>query len=206
MTSVASNSVGLTTGADYLTFFIAGEEYAVTLEKVREVIPYDTITRVPGMPAPIRGVTNLRGNVVPVIDLAIRFRLSEIPLSARACIVLVELPLNGTSTLVGLLTEAVGQVLSLEPGALVAPPAFGAPIRTDFLHGMAQVGKKFALVLNIDRLLSPAELAALHEPPADEEPELAAHPPASAADLDTAWDHAPSSEPAHAPQAEADGS
>src|SRR5258708_36108196 len=90
-------------GADYLTFFIAGEEYAVTLEKVREVIPYDTVTRVPGMPAPVRGVTNLRGNVVPVIDLAIKFRLPEIPLNARACIVLVEMPIEGTPTLMGLL-------------------------------------------------------------------------------------------------------
>jgi len=71
----AESSAGVgAQGADYLTFFIAGEEYAVTLEKVREVIPYDTVTRVPGMPAPVRGVTNLRGNVVPVIDLAIKFR------------------------------------------------------------------------------------------------------------------------------------
>jgi purine-binding chemotaxis protein CheW len=193
-------------GAEYLTFFIAGEEYAVTLERVREVIPYDTITRVPGMPAPIRGVTNLRGSVVPVIDLAIKFRLSEIPLSARTCIVLVELPLNGLSLLVGLLTEAVGQVLSLAAGELVPPPAFGAPIRTDFLRGMAQVGKKFALVLDIDRVLSAAELSALNEPSSTAEPALEPNTAASAADLDTTWDATPGSDSPRTPSPEADAS
>jgi purine-binding chemotaxis protein CheW len=191
-------------GAEYLTFFIAGEEYAVTLERVREVIPYDTITRVPGMPAPIRGVTNLRGRVVPVVDLAIKFRLSEIPLGARTSIVLVELPLNGVPLLIGLLTEAVGQVLSLAAGELVPPPPFGAPIRTDFLRGMAQVGKKFALVLDIERVLSAAELSALNEPSTMTEAPLPASPSPSAADLDTAWDADPGSDSPLAPSPEAD--
>lgn len=145
-------------GGQYLTFFIAGEEYAITLDRVREVIPYDTVTRVPGMPAPVRGVTNLRGGVIPVIDLAIKFRLPEIPVSMRTGIVLVDIPLDGTSTLMGLMTEEVGQVLSLSAEQLLPPPAFGAPIRTDFLKGVAQVGKKFALILNIEHVLSPREL------------------------------------------------
>jgi purine-binding chemotaxis protein CheW len=144
--------------AEYLTFFIAGEEYAVSLTHVREVIPYETVTRVPGMPDAIRGVTNLRGSVVPVIDLAIKFRLPEIPVSARTCIVLVEASIDGNRVLMGLMTEEVGQVLALGQGELLAPPSFGAPVRTDFLVGMAQVGKKFALVLDIERVLSPKEL------------------------------------------------
>jgi purine-binding chemotaxis protein CheW len=193
-------------GADYLTFFIAGEEYAVTLEKVREVIPYDTVTRVPGMPAPVRGVTNLRGNVVPVIDLALKFRLPEIPLSARACIVLVEMEIEGAPSLMGLLTEAVGQVLSLAAGDLLPPPAFGAPIRTDFLQGMAQVGKKFALVLDIDRVLSPAELASLTAAPDEDSDDEASEQPAKpGTDLDAAWETDAEDSPAGGPSPGADG-
>jgi len=143
---------------EYLTFFIAGEEYAVSLEFVREVIPYDTITRVPAMPEAVRGVTNLRGSVVPVVDLAIQFRLKEIPITARTCIVLVETQVDGHSLLMGLMTEEVGQVLALKNGELLAAPSFGAPVHREFLLGMAQLGKKFALVLDIQRVLSPREL------------------------------------------------
>jgi purine-binding chemotaxis protein CheW len=144
--------------SEYLTFFIAGEEYAVSLEHVREVIPYDTVTRVPGMPDAVRGVTNLRGSVVPVVDLAVQFRLKEVPVTKRTCIVLVEAVVYEQPVLMGLMTEEVGQVLALGPGELIAPPSFGAPVRTEFLLGMAQVGKKFAIVLDIQRVLSPNEL------------------------------------------------
>jgi purine-binding chemotaxis protein CheW len=175
MTSSASESEAAIdghSGGQYLTFFIAGEEYAVRLDRVREVIPYDTVTRVPGMPAPVRGVTNLRGGVIPVIDLAIKFRLPAIPVSTRTCIVLVDIPLEGTPTVMGLMTEEVGQVLSLSADQLLPAPAFGAPIRTDFLKGVAQVGKKFALILDIERVLSPHELL-----------EFSAVPDTSAADV-----------------------
>jgi purine-binding chemotaxis protein CheW len=143
---------------EYLTFFIAGEEYALSLEHVREVIPYDTVTRVPGMPEAVRGVTNLRGSVVPVVDLAIQFRLPAIPVTKRTCIVLVEATVYEQPTLLGLMTEEVGQVLALAAGELLAAPAFGAPVRADFLLGLAPIGKKFALVLDIARVLSPEEL------------------------------------------------
>lgn len=158
MTSDPSEDNALPSAREYLTFFIAGEEYAVSLEFVREVIPYDTVTRVPNTPDAVRGVTNLRGSVVPVIDLAIKFRLPETAVTKRTCIVLVETTLDDRPVLMGLMTEEVGQVLALGAGELLASPSFGAPIRTDFLVGMAQVGKKFALVLDIQRVLSPREL------------------------------------------------
>lgn len=169
----------LTGGTEYLTFFIAGEEYAVSLEFVREVIPYDTVTRVPGMPETVRGVTNLRGNVVPVIDLAIKFRLPQVPVTSRTCIVLVETTIEDNVALMGLMTERVGQVLALGPGELLDPPLFGTPIRPDCLLGMAQVGKKFALVIDILRLLSPNELLA-HETSAALADEIGADPAAAA--------------------------
>lgn len=143
---------------EYLTFFIAQVEYAISLAFVREVIPYDTITRVPGMPDTVRGVTNLRGSVVPVIDLAIKFRLPAIEITSRTCIVLVETELGGTSMLLGLLTEEVGQVLAVEPGDVLPAPPFGSPVHTDYLHGMLQIGKSFALVLDVNHTLSETEI------------------------------------------------
>lgn len=145
---------------EYLTFFIAEVEYAVSLDYVREVIQYDTVTRVPGMPDTVRGVTNLRGSVVPVIDLAIKFRLPAIEVTSRTCIVLVETDLGGNHVLLGLLTEQVGQVLAVDRKELLPTPPFGTPVHTDYLEGMLQVGKKFALVLQIERALSQEEILA----------------------------------------------
>lgn len=146
--------------SEYLTFFIAEVEYAVSLDYVREVIPYDTVTRVPCMPETVRGVTNLRGSVVPVIDLALKFKLPQIEITPRTCIVLVETPFSGNLMLLGLLTEEVGQVLGIDRNDLLAPPSFGTPIHTDYLEGMLPMGKKFALALDIARVLSQDEILA----------------------------------------------
>jgi purine-binding chemotaxis protein CheW len=106
----------------------------------------------------VRGVTNLRGSVVPVIDLAIKFRLPAIEVTSRTCIVLVDAQVGGSSLLLGLLTEEVGQVLAVDVKELLPPPAFGTPIHNDYLAYMLPVGKKFALVLDIVRTLSQDEL------------------------------------------------
>lgn len=148
---------------EYLTFFIAEVEYAVSLDYVREVIPYDTVTRVPGMPETVRGVTNLRGSVVPVIDLSCKFRLPQIEISPRTCIVLVETLFAGNTMLLGLLTEEVGQVLAIDQGDLLAPPSFGTPVHADYLEGMLPIGKKFALALDIGRVLSQDEILSSRE-------------------------------------------
>jgi purine-binding chemotaxis protein CheW len=159
MSSSASDRAGLDEArAEHLTFFIQGEEYAVDLQRVREVIQYDTITRVPQLPPAIRGVTNLRGSVVPVIDLAMKFHGTETPIDRRTCIVLVEPRGDGTPSVLGIMTEQVGQVLALGADEISPPPTFAAPIRTEFLCGMGRVGKKFALLLDIDRLLAADEL------------------------------------------------
>ncbi len=155
------------TGADigeYLTFFIAEVQYAVSLDYVREVIPYDTVTRVPGMPETVRGVTNLRGSVVPVIDLALKFKLPQIEISQRTCIVLVETPFAGNLMLLGLLTEEVGQVLAADRDELLMPPSFGTPVHADYLDGMLPIGKSFALVLNIGHVLSQEEILSTRAP------------------------------------------
>jgi purine-binding chemotaxis protein CheW len=186
--------------SEYLTFFIAEVEYAVSLDYVREVIPYDTVTRVPGVPETVRGVTNLRGSVVPVIDLALKFKLPQIQITARTCIVLVETPFAGSSMLLGLLTEEVGQVLGVDRNDLLPPPSFGTPVHTDYLEGMLTMGKKFALALDIARVLSHDEILASQSLP----PELAASESAGADPVvavdDEAWaDEATSSAVAATP-------
>ena len=161
---------------EYLTFFVQGEEYALGLTRVREVIPFDTITRVPQLPPAIVGVTNLRGAVVPVLDLSMKLFGSFTPVDQRTCIVLVEMGETSGAGAIGIMTEAVGQVLSLATGDISPPPSFGAPIRIEFLRGMGKVGKKFALLLDVDRLLTVDELRSpeLASEPLREEPEIEA--------------------------------
>jgi chemotaxis signal transduction protein len=142
----------------YLTFFLADEEYAVSIQRVKEIIEYTAITKVPKVPAWIRGVINLRGNVVPVVDLAVRFGMEERPITKTTCIVIVEVEQESERTTMGVLADAVNQVIDLDPKDIEEPPAFGTRVRLEYLFGMGKLGKKFALILNIDRVLSAAEL------------------------------------------------
>jgi purine-binding chemotaxis protein CheW len=154
----------------YLTFFLTDEEYAVNIQKVKEIIEYSSVTKVPKVPRWIRGVINLRGNVVPVVDLAVRFGLDERPITKTTCIVIVEVQQESENTVMGLIADAVNQVIELNPEDIEQPPAFGTRVRLEYLAGMGKLGKKFALILNIDRVLSAAELltvAALPNEPAD---------------------------------------
>lgn len=146
------------TQQQYLTFFLVGEEYAVSIHKVKEIIEYASITKVPKVPRWIRGVINLRGNVVPVVDLAVRFGLDERPTTKTTCIVIVEVQQDAETTVMGVIADAVNQVIELNPGDIEQPPAFGTRVRLEYLAGMGKLGKKFALILNIDRVLSAAEL------------------------------------------------
>lgn len=141
-----------------LTFRIAGEEYAVGILSVREIIEYEAVTRVPATPAWIRGVINLRGSVVPVIDLAVKLGLPESPVTRRTCTVIVEAELEGERAVMGIVADSVHQVIELRPGEVEPPPSFGVPVRTDFLLGMAKTGSRFALLLDIDRVLAANEL------------------------------------------------
>jgi len=143
---------------EYLTFFVRRAEYAIRLSRVREVVAFETVTRIPHLPPALRGVTNLRGQVVPVLDLAIKFHGAEIVVDARTCVVIVETVIDGVLTTLGLITDTVGQVLAVTEGDVMPPPSFGAPIRTEFLAGMVRIGTRFALLLEIDHLLSRDEL------------------------------------------------
>ena len=137
----------------HLTFQLAGEEYAIGILRVKEIIEYGPLTHVPQTPPFVRGVINLRGSVVPVVDLAIKFGITPSAITDRTCIVIVEVALDGEQAVIGLITDSVNQVVDLPAGDVLAAPPFGTRIKADFLRGMAKTENKFLLILDIDRLL-----------------------------------------------------
>ena len=147
----------------YLTFLLAGEEYAISILEVKEIIEYDTVTAVPKTPKWIRGVINLRGSVVPVVDLAVKFGLEQKPVTKTTCIVIVETQYENQNTTMGVIADAVSQVMDIAADEVQEVPAFGTRITVDYLDGMAQLGKKFVLLLDIDKVLSADEAVDLNE-------------------------------------------
>src|ERR1700687_434816 len=153
----------------YLTFMIGAEEYAVSLLKVKEIIEYDTITEVPKTPEWVRGVINLRGSVVPVIDLAVKFRLPASVAGKLTCIVITEVECEGEATVMGVMADAVRQVIDLKSQDVEEPPTFGTRVKVDYLLGMARAGKKFCLILDTEKVLSTNELLDLPDSVAEPE-------------------------------------
>jgi purine-binding chemotaxis protein CheW len=147
----------------YLTFLLAGEEYAISILEVKEIIEYDTVTAVPKTPKWIRGVINLRGSVVPVVDLGVKFGMGERLVTKTSCIIIVEGCVESQNTLMGVMADAVSQVMDIAAGEIQQVPAFGTRIKVDYLQGMAQLGKKFVLLLDIDKVLSADEVLDLSE-------------------------------------------
>jgi purine-binding chemotaxis protein CheW len=148
--------------SQYLTFALGGEMFAVGILNVKEIIEYGNLTQIPLMPPFIRGVINLRGSVVPVIDLAARFGGSASTPGRRSCIVIVEVAGDdGVRHDIGVLVDAVSEVLDIPPAEIEPPPSFGAKIRADFIFGMGKVGGKFVIILSIDKVLSVEEIAQL---------------------------------------------
>jgi purine-binding chemotaxis protein CheW len=144
----------------YISFLLAGEEYAVGILRAREIVEYDVITRIPMAPPGIRGVLNLRGRVVPVLDLAEKLGLPKTEPTRWTCILMVEVAFEAEPMLIGMLIDAVSEVIDLSPDDIEPPPPFGIRVRLDYLAGIGKVGKKIVLLLDIDRILSPDELLA----------------------------------------------
>ncbi|BCB28658.1 chemotaxis protein CheW [Sulfurimicrobium lacus] len=152
------------TGRDqqqYLTFNLGGEVFAMGILAIKEIIEYGNLTEVPMMPGFIRGVINLRGAVVPVVDLSVRFGRAGTNITRRTCIVIIEIEAEGESQDVGVIVDAVNEVLEILDQDIEPAPAFGAKIRTDFIKGMGKVASKFVIILNVNRVLSVDEMAAL---------------------------------------------
>jgi purine-binding chemotaxis protein CheW len=148
----------------FLSFALAGCDYGVPILHVKEILQYEAITRIPSVPRSVRGVINLRGAVVPVVDLALKFGLPETAATPRTCILIVEASLGGDRAVMGVLADAVIEVLELGEGDVEPPPPFGTGIRVDYLSGMAKLGKGFVMLLDVDRVLSADEKEVAFEP------------------------------------------
>ncbi len=148
-------------GGQYLTFFVGSEEYAAGILRIKEIIEFNGATRVPGTPNSVVGVINLRGRVVPVIDLAVKFGSAPTVSTRLTCVVIVEIDLDGERTVMGLLTDSVSQVIDLPAEAIEPPPLFGTRARVDFLQGVGKSGERFILILDLDKLLTEKEIDSL---------------------------------------------
>ena len=137
-----------------LTFLVGDEEYGIGIHQAREIIQYGELTTVPTAPAFIRGVINLRGSVVPVADLAVRFGRAPREITPRSCIVVVEVSRGGEPVIMGILADRVSQVAELAADAIEPAPAFGTGVRPDWLLGLGRAGSRFLLLLDIDRVLA----------------------------------------------------
>ncbi len=145
----------------YLTFMLNNEVFAIGILRIKEIIEYGNLTEVPRMPSFIRGVINLRGAVVPVIDLGSRFGKQASAISRRTCIVIIEIEHDGAQQVVGVMVDAVNEVLDISPAEIEPAPSFGAKIRADFIRGMGKVDGKFVIILNVDHVLSLDEMSSL---------------------------------------------
>ena len=147
----------------YLTFMLGGETFAIGILSIKEIIEYSTLTEVPMMPACVRGVINLRGAVVPVIDLAVRIGRGAAPVTKRTCIVIMEVLMNDERQDIGVVVDAVNEVLEIPLSDIEPPPSFGAQVRTDFMRGMGKVNQKFVILLDVDRVLALDDLVGMAE-------------------------------------------
>jgi purine-binding chemotaxis protein CheW len=165
MPATQAKSVAATHAAvrQYLTFSLGGESFALLVEHVREIIEFDGMTGIPMMPVFLRGVINLRGAVVPVVDLWSRFGRGQTAMGKRTCFVIVEVECDDASHPLGIMVDAVNEVVTVDGSQLEGKPAFGAGIRSDFVDGILNLEGLFVVVLNVSQVLSIEEMASLVE-------------------------------------------
>ncbi len=147
----------------YLTFKLDEEVFALGIDKVREVLDYTSITKVPQTPEFMRGVINLRGGVVPVIDMRLKFGMPRTEPTVNTCIIIVEVEVEGETTILGALADSVQEVLDLEPQQIEPAPKIGTKLRTDFIRGMGRRDERFIIILDIDKIFSGDELLAVRD-------------------------------------------
>jgi purine-binding chemotaxis protein CheW len=145
----------------FLTFLLGGEPFAISILVVKEIIEYGHLTAVPMMPDFIRGVLNLRGQVLPVIDLSARFGRAQSEVARRTCVIIIEMDNDGEKQDVGVVVDSVSEVADIPASAIQPAPAFGAKIRADFISGMVELDGRFVIILNVDRVLSIEEMTVL---------------------------------------------
>ncbi|EKJ85160.1 purine-binding chemotaxis protein CheW [Leptospira meyeri] len=147
----------------YLTFLISEELFGLGILYIKEIIEFESVTHVPMMPEYIPGVINLRGNVVPVIDLNMRFYRRKTETNRKTCIIITEIKLENEIIDVGLLVDAVNEVVDITPESIEEPPSFGSKIRLDFIQGLGKLENKFVIILKVNQILELSELQSIQE-------------------------------------------
>ena len=142
----------------YLTFRLSDEVFAVDISKVREVLDFTTVTKVPRTPEFMRGVINLRGSVVPVVDMRLKFGMEKTEKTVNTCVIITEVALEGERIIIGALADSVQEVIDLEPGQIEPPPRIGTKLRIEFIKGMGKRDERFIIILDIDKIFTTDEL------------------------------------------------
>lgn len=145
----------------YLTFTLNREEYGIGILKVKEIIGMMPVTSVPRTPGYVKGVINLRGKVIPVMDLRLKFDMEEIPYDERTCIIVVEIDLKEETILIGIVVDSVSEVLNIQEENIEDPPDFGTTLEMEYILGLAKAEGSVKILLNIDKVLSAGELGDL---------------------------------------------
>ena len=156
-------STSITETTQYLTFKLGDEVFALDISKVREVLDFTATTKVPRTPEFMRGVINLRGNVVPVVDMRLKFGMTKTEKTVNTCIIIVEISLDGDTTVLGALADSVQEVIDLEPDKIEPAPRIGTRLKTDFIKGMGKRDDQFIIILDIDKVFSVDELFLVQE-------------------------------------------
>ena len=158
---MAVESIAETT--QFLTFMLEDELFALDIDKVREVLDFTSITKVPQTPDYMRGVINLRGSVVPVVDLRLKFGKTMAEKTVNTCVIIVEVDMDGETVVIGAMADAVQEVLDLEPDQIEPPPRIGTKLNLDFIRGMGKHADQFIIILDIDKVFTVDELELVHE-------------------------------------------
>ncbi|MDI6762195.1 MAG: chemotaxis protein CheW [Thermodesulfobacteriota bacterium] len=145
----------------YLTFSLAGEEYGIGIRKIKEIIGMMPVTTVPRTPPFVKGIINLRGKVIPVVDLRLKFGMEEMSYTERTCIIVVETRGRSGSVLIGIVVDSVSEVLNIKAADIEETPTFGARLDTDYILGMAKMNGGVKILLDIDKVLGGEEMAVL---------------------------------------------
>ena len=154
---------GIIETTQYLTFKLDSEIFALDISKVREVLDFTSITRVPRTPDFMRGVINLRGTVVPVVDMKLKLGMSSTEKTINTCIIIVELELDGDIVVLGALADSVQEVIDLEPDNIEPPPRIGTGLNIEFIRGMGKRDDSFIIILDIDKVFSVDEISLVQD-------------------------------------------
>ena len=154
---------GITETVQYLTFMLSDEVFAIDVVKVREILEFTSINKGPQTPDFMRGVINLRGSVVPVIDLRLNFGMESTAQTVNTCIIVVEVNLEGENIVLGALADSVQEVVEMEPAMIEPPPHLGTKLNTDYIKGMGKMEHDFVMILDVDKVFSSDDLSAVQQ-------------------------------------------